>query len=87
MIKKNKLVMERKPIYVTFSIRPSKHIWPMEHTNRYYAIKCDTMDNAMEAMSDVKSIADISYLRINKCGRIRKDAKVILYGSYYIGEL
>ena len=87
MIKKNKLDMERKPIYVTFSIRPTDYVRSMGYENKYYAVKCDTMDNAMEAMSDINSIDGISYLRINKCGRIRKDAKVILYGSNYIGEL
>ena len=77
-----------KTIYVTFQIKKPPYCFAPTITTRYYAIKCSRMADAQEAASDVNSIDGVSHIYINKCGRLRhKDTKVILYGSYYIGEL
>lgn len=77
-----------KKIYVTFQIRPNNYFRLMGYQTKHYAIKCDNLDNALEAAADVYSLCGVSHIRINKCGRLRhKDTKVILYGSFYGGEL
>lgn len=75
-------------IYVTFQIKPTAYCMSLGYEAKHYAIKCSSMDNAREAASDVSSIDGVSHLYINKCGRLKhKDTKVIMFGSYYEGEL
>ena len=78
-----------KNVYVTFQVKPTKFCQTMLGLKtKHYAIKCNNIKDAHEAASDVYGIDGISYLRINTCGRLRhKDTKIILYGSYYDGEI
>lgn len=75
-------------IYVTFQIKPTAHCMSLRYKTKHYAIKCSSLNNAKEAASDIYGIDGVSRIYINKCGRLKhKDTKVILFGSYYEGEL
>ena len=77
----------RQPIYVTFIFKPAPIFKAQGQKTVRFAIKCDTMKQAREAGADVNGIDGLSHLYINKCGRVHKDSNVILYGSYYEGEI
>lgn len=77
----------RKTIYVTWIIRPTEFCRSIGYKTKHYAVKCDNENQAYEVISDVNAIDGVSYLRMNKCGRINKDAKVMLYGSDIIHNL
>ena len=61
-------------IYVTFQVKYG--IFTHKPT-KYYAVKCKDIEEAMAVASDIYSYDGISYLRINKCGKIRKDATIM----------
>ena len=61
-------------IYVTFQVKPRILTYL---PTKYYAVKCENMEEARNVASDIYSYDGISYLRINKCGKIRKDATIM----------
>lgn len=73
-----------KTIYVTFQIKPTEFIsLLLGLKTEHYAIKCDNEEQALEAASDIYSFDGITYLRINRCGKLRhKDTKIIQYENY-----
>lgn len=61
--------------FVTFRIRP--HIvlaTLLGFKTKYFAVRCQSEQQAKEVASDVYSIDGISYLKIKKSKRLRKDA-------------
>ena len=64
-------------MYVTFQFRPSKYIATvMGVKTKKYAIECQTLDEAHEIIADVNSLDGISYIRLNKCGKLPKGTKL-----------
>lgn len=77
-----------KPIYVTFQIKPTLYLMAMGYNTKHYAIKCSSMDDAYDAASDINSFCGVTYIRINKCGRLRhKDTIVMINGDNYDKKL
>lgn len=77
-----------RTIYVTFQIKEPPYLFAPTIVTKHYAIKCGNMNDAKEAAADIYSFDGVSYVYINKCGRLRhKDTKVILFGSNYGKEL
>lgn len=67
-------------MYVTFQIA-YHHFWQRWKTVRY-AVKCPNEKIALEVASDINSIDGISYLRLNRCGKINKNCRVISSEDY-----
>lgn len=78
-----------KAIYVTFQIKPTDFVKSLLGLKTsHYAIKCDNEKDAREAASDVYSIDGVTYIRINRRGRLRhRDTKILPYGINYDKEL
>ena len=77
-----------KNIYVTFQIKPSRYFQGLGFQTKHYAIQCANEQDAREAASNIYGLDGISYLTINKCGRLKhKDTKIIQYGSNYTAEI
>ena len=71
-------------MFVTFQFRPSKYIATvMGVKTEKLAIECHTMEEAHEIMADVNSYDGISYIRLNKCGRLPKGTKVVKLGDKF----
>ena len=65
-------------MYVTFQFRPHPTVkYSFGVDTKKYAIKCETIDEAHEIMADVYSLDGVSYIRLNKCGKIPKGPKVV----------
>lgn len=66
-------------IYVTFQVKPSNYCKNLGYTTQRYAIKCENMEQALKRMRDVYSYEGISYLRLNKCGRLKKRTTILTW--------
>ena len=73
--------MKNKPVYVTYR-------WALLGGNLSgrKAISCPSKEYAMQCAYDIRSIVGIRNVRINACGRLRKDTRVIPYESYVTGQ-
>lgn len=66
---------KEKKIFVTYRTKPSNYVCRLTGAKaKYYAIECVDEKEALEIASDINSLDGVSYLKINKSGRIRKDA-------------
>lgn len=70
-----------KWVYVTYQIKPTEFVRNLGYKTQYFAVRCKDEEDALEALMDLNSLDGVTYLRINKCGRIRKDAKIVNYGD------
>lgn len=67
----------KKIMYVTFQFKPSKYVETvMGVKTRKYAIACESIDEAHEIMADVNSFDGVSYIRLNKCGKLPKGTRI-----------
>lgn len=73
--------------YVTFQIKPPRILRENGIATRYYAIECPSMDKTLEVASDIYSLDGISYLKINKCGRLRKGVVILKSDGDYITKI
>lgn len=70
-------------LYVTFQIKPTFMGRALGIKTKYYAIKCETYDEATDVALDINSLDGVTYLRINKCGKLsRKDVKILPSNDY-----
>ena len=60
-----------KYIYATFTFNGEK-----------MAVKCERIENCQEVICDMNALASAKNIRVNKCGKIGKDFKVISYENY-----
>lgn len=72
--------MKQSKMYVTYQIKPTEFCRQLGHKTEYYAVRC-TEENWREIAADINSLDGVTYIRLNKCGRIRKDAKILNYGD------
>jgi hypothetical protein len=72
-------------VYVTFQIRPDDFVAATTGKEvEYHAIKCRDYDQAVTIASDVNSLANASYVRINRCGYLKhKDKTNIISDDEY----
>lgn len=76
-----KKINNKKCWYVTYQVKPTQFVREtMGIPTKYYAVRC-TEDNWREIAADINSLDGVTYIRLNKCGRIRKDAKIVNYGD------
>lgn len=75
--------MKTKKFYVTYKIVPTIFAMAVGIQTEYHAVECESESEAYEVASDVNSLDGISYLRVNKCGRINKQSKVITADEYW----
>ena len=65
-------------MYVTFQFRPIKFVAEtMGIKTKKYAILCNTMDEVHKTMADINSFDGVSYIRLNKCGKLPKGTKIV----------
>lgn len=65
-------------MYVTFQFRPTKFVAEaMGAKAKKYGILCNTMDEVHETMADINSFDGVSYIRLNKCGKLPKGTKIV----------
>ena len=50
--------------------------------SRTRAIECPTEENMRKCVADIGSLVGIINIRLNKCGRLPKDTKIILWEVY-----
>ena len=50
--------------------------------SRARAIECPTEENMRKCVADIGSLVGIINIRLNKCGRLPKDTKIILWEVY-----
>lgn len=68
-----------KYVYVTFQIKPAK---VLNLPTKRYAVQCKDMDEALEVASDINSFDGVTYIRINKSGRLCKGVNILKVGEY-----
>ncbi len=67
-----------KKIYVTCQVKPAKVLGlPTKH----YAIECETLSQVQQAIADIYSYDGVTYIDVNKCGRLKKGTIVLPYNS------
>lgn len=72
-------------LYVTYQIKPTSYVTAVTgRETEYHAIGCRDYDRAVAIASDVYSLDGVTYVRINRCGRLRhKDKVKITSGDEY----
>ena len=69
---------------VTFQVKPNRIGRSLGFGNKFFAITCDTREQALEAASDVNNIDGVKYVYINSCSRTKhKNLVVFDYGMTY----
>ena len=69
---------------VTFQVKPNNIGKTLGFGTRFFAITCDTKEQALEAANDVNSIDGVKYVYINSCSRTRHNNICIFdYGMTY----
>lgn len=74
--------IRKKSWYVTYQIKPTEFCRQLGHKTEYYAVRC-TEDNWREIASDINSLDGVTYIRLNKCGRLHKGVKILEYGERF----
>lgn len=74
-------------IFVTFQFRPTPFAEQQGFKTEKYAVSTNTIDEAREIAADVYSLDGVSYLRINKCGKLTKGTKTITYHKTNDGDI
>ena len=73
-------------VYVTYQVRPSEYLrLVLGHETKKYAIECESESQAIEVASDVNSLDGVSYIYINRCGKLPKGCKILKVknGEYF----
>lgn len=71
-------------VYLTFILKPCKLLQEMGCDTVHFAIKTADEMQAWDAASDIYSIDGLSYMHINKCGRLHhKDVVTMKFGTDY----
>lgn len=70
--------------YVTFQIKPSAYCRALGMETKKYAIECPDMESAQEVAADVNSLDGVTYLRINKSGKLGQGVTIIHDRASYL---
>ena len=74
-------------MYVTFQIKPCKIAQEYGYKTAYFAVECLTSEKAKEVVLDLNACDGINYIKINKCGKLRKGTRVIKHYENYLEYL
>lgn len=70
-------------MYVTFQIKPCEFARLNGYETKRYAVKCESLEQLGEVLSDANSIDGVTYLRVNKSKRKLKDRINLSYEEYH----
>jgi len=69
-------------MYVTFILRPiDVFADTYNHQTLHFAVKVNDESEALDASSYIYGIEQATHVRINKCGRLRKNTHVFNYNQ------
>ena len=63
--------------YVTFQFRPATIPAMMGVKTKKYAIRCESEEEVRYTLADINSYDGVSYLRVNRCGKLPKGTKIV----------
>lgn len=66
-------------IYVTCNVIFPQMLRGLGYTIKRFAVRCVSEDEARKARSDLNSYDGVTYVRVNRCGRISDSVKVLLF--------